>query len=91
MVSGRMLFQGKTDDEMIHCHVDHSQGQDVRDFVPQVSQAFVLLLEKMLAKDPEHRHRDWKLVLADLNRVREGHPPWPSLLPPLGSSMRKNG
>ncbi len=90
MVSGKMLFQGKTDDEMIHCHVDHSQGQDVRDFVPHVSHAFVSLLEKMLAKDPNHRHRDWKLVLADLNRVREGHPPWPSLLPPLGSSMRKN-
>ena len=90
MVSGRMLFQGKTDDEMIHCHVDHSQGQDVRDFVPHVSQAFVSLLEKMLAKDPNHRHRDWKLVLADLNRVCQGHPPWPSLLPPLGSSMKKN-
>ncbi len=87
MVTGRMLFHGKTDDEMIHCHVDKSQAPDLRDFVPHVSNAFALLLEKMLAKDPSHRHRDWKLVLADLNRVREGHPPWPSLLPPFGSSM----
>ena len=90
MVTGRMLFQGKTDDEMIHCHVDDSQAPDVRDFVPEVSSVFVLLLEKMLAKDPNHRHHDWKLVLADLSRVREGRPPWPALLPPFGSSMKRN-
>ena len=90
LVAGRMLFQGKADDEMIHCHVDGSQAPDVRDSVPEVSSAFVLLLEKMLAKDPAHRQHDWKLVLADLNRVREGRPPWPALLPPLGSSMKRN-
>ena len=90
MVSGRMLFQGKTDEEMIHCHIDSSQAPDVRTFVPQAGAPFAQLLEKMLAKDPNHRHRDWKLVLADLGRVREGHPPWPALLPPRGSSMRRD-
>lgn len=90
MVTGRMLFQGKTDDEMIHCHVEQAQAPDIRDFVSHVSPAFVLLLEKMLAKDASHRPRDWKLVLADLKRVREGHPPWPALLPPFGSSMKRN-
>ena len=90
MVTGRMLFQGKTDDEMIHCHVDTSQAPDVRESAPNAGNAFALLLEKMLAKDPNHRHRDWKLLLADLSRVREGHPPWPALLPPLGSSMKRN-
>lgn len=90
MVSGRMLFQSKTDEEMIHCHIDSSQAPDVRTFVPQAGAPFAQLLEKMLAKDPNHRHRDWKLVLADLGRVREGHPPWPALLPPRGSSMRRD-
>lgn len=89
MVTGRMLFQGLTDDEMIRCHVDGSQAPDVRTLVPGTRGPFALLLEKMLAKDPSHRHRSWKLVLADLNRVREGHPPWPALLPPLGSSMQR--
>ena len=89
MVTGRMLFQGKTDDEMIHCHVDKSQAPDVRTIVPRAGAPFALLLEKMLAKDASHRHRDWKLVLADLVRVREGHPPWPALLPPGGSSMQR--
>lgn len=90
MVTGRMLFQGKTDDEMIRCHIDESQAPDVRDFMPGVSNAFVLFLEKMLAKDVNHRHRDWKLVLADLSRVQNAHPPWPALLPPFGSSMKRN-
>jgi serine/threonine-protein kinase len=90
LVTGRMLFPGKTDDEMIRCHVDGSQAEDVRAFAPHAGNAFALLLEKMLAKDPNHRHRDWKLVLADLGRVRENHPPWPALLPPLGSSMKRN-
>ncbi len=90
MLTGRMLFHGKSDDEMIRCHVDASQAPDVREFAPDVSNAFVLLLEKMLAKDASHRQRDWKLMLADLNRVRDGHPPWPALLPPGGSSMKRN-
>ena len=89
LVTGRMLFQGKTDDEMIHCHVDGSQAPDVRLSVSDVSAPFALLLEKMLAKDAKHRHRDWKMVLADLSRVRAGHPPWPALIPPLGSSMQR--
>ena len=87
LVSGQMLFQGKTDDEMIRCHVDTSQAPDVRALAPNAGGPFALLLEKMLAKDANHRQRDWKLVLADLNRVREGHPPWPAMLPPNGSSM----
>jgi len=87
LVTGHMLFEGKTDDDMIRCHVDTSQAPDVRDLVPGTDSPFTLLLEKMLAKDAKHRQRDWQLVLADLNRVRDGHPPWPALLPPHGSSM----
>jgi serine/threonine-protein kinase len=90
MITGRMLFQGKTDDEMIHCHVDTSQAPDVRDYSPHAGHALALLLEKMLAKDLNHRHRDWKLLVSDLNRVRDGHVPWPALMPPLGSSMKRN-
>jgi serine/threonine-protein kinase len=90
MITGRMLFQGKTDDEMIHCHVDASQAPDVRDYSPHAGHALALLLEKMLAKDLNHRHRDWKLLVSDLNRVRDGHVPWPALMPPLGSSMKRN-
>jgi serine/threonine-protein kinase len=90
LVTGRMLFQGKTDDEMLHCHVEADQAHDPRTFTPGLSRPFVLLLEKMLAKEPGHRLRDWRAVLADLSRVREKHPPLPAGLPPAGSSVKLN-
>lgn len=89
LVTGQMLFIGKTDDAMIRCHIDTTQAPDVRTFVPDAGMPFALLLEKMLSKEPAHRPRDWKLVLADLARVRAGHPPWPAIIPPLGSSMNR--
>lgn len=91
MVTGRMLFQGKSDDEMLHAHVGNEQAPDPRSLGTRLSTPFALLLEKMVAKDPDSRHRDWKLVLADLARVREGRPPWPALLPAFGSSIKLKG
>lgn len=89
LVTGKMLFQGKTDDEMIRCHVDTSQAPDVRTFIRHAKMPFSMLLEKMLAKDPKHRNHDWKQVLADINRVREDHPPLPAIIPPFGSAMKR--
>ncbi len=91
MVTGRMLFHGKSDDEMLHGHVGSAQAPDPRSASMRMSTPFALLLEKMVAKDPENRHHDWKLVLADLKRVREGRPPWPALLPAFGSSIKLDG
>jgi serine/threonine-protein kinase len=91
MVTGRMLFQGKTDDEMLRCHVEKEQGADPRTFAPQLSQAFVLLLEKMLAKSPGNRPRDWMQMLTDLNRVREKRLPLVAFIPPQGSSLKADG
>ncbi len=88
MITGQMLFHGKSDDEMLHCHVGNAQAPDPRSCGVKLSTPFALLLEKMAAKDPDNRNRDWKLVLADLSRVREGHAPWPALLPAFGSSIR---
>jgi serine/threonine-protein kinase len=88
MVTGRMLFQGKSDDEMLRCHVGNEQAPDPRSIAKNLGTSFALLLEKMTAKDPENRHRDWRLLLADLNRVRAGRPPWPALLPAFGSSIK---
>ena len=90
MVTGRMLFQGKTDDEIIRCHVEDSQAPDIRTLVPDAGAGFALLIEKMLVKDPARRYHDWKRVLEDLNRVLNGHAPRPALIPPKGSSMGRN-
>lgn len=88
MVTGQMLFQGKSDDEMLHCHIGEAQAPDPRAFAPDLSYAFVLLLEKMLAKKPGLRQRDWAVLLTDLNRVRQKHPPLYAMIPPLGSSLK---
>jgi serine/threonine protein kinase len=89
LVTGRMLFQGKTDDQMIHCHVGEDQAPDPRRFRSSLPAPFVLLLEKMLAKNSEHRPRDWRGLLDDLEHVRAGRPPAPVILPPHGSSMAR--
>lgn len=88
MVSGKLLFNVQPDEAMMWSHVGIAQAPDLRGVVPTAGTPFTCLLEKMLAKDPVHRHQDWKLVLADLRRVRENQPPWPALIPPLGSSMQ---
>ena len=91
MVTGRMLFHGKTDDEMLHCHVGSDQALDPRHFSPGwVSDELAVLLEKMLAKDPRYRHPDWKWVLTDINRIHDGYPLLPASLPQNGSSMARD-
>lgn len=87
MVAGRTLFPGKTNDEMLYCHVGGDQAPDPREFAPGLPRPFALLLEKMLAKNRDFRMSDWKRLLEDLARVRSGQPPWPAMLPFKGSSV----
>ncbi|HOF62313.1 MAG TPA: serine/threonine-protein kinase [Kiritimatiellia bacterium] len=87
LVTGRVLFDGQSEDETLRSHTGDAQAPDVRTLAPETSEAFALLLEKMLAKHPDHRHRDWKSVLTDLSRLRSGHLPCPALIPSKGSSM----
>ncbi|MDD4024727.1 MAG: serine/threonine-protein kinase [Kiritimatiellae bacterium] len=90
LVTGRLLFTDKSDDDVMRGHVGEKQAPDVRQFAEDAGGPFSLLLEKMLAKDAGHRNQDWRLLLADLARLRRGHPPWPVLIPPGGSSMLRD-
>ena len=91
LVTGRMLFHGKTDEEMLHCHVEGDQALDPRRFSPGwVSDDLAILLEKMLAKDPRHRPLNWKWILTDLNNMHNGYSLTPVHLPPSGSSMARD-
>ena len=74
LVTGQMLFPGKSDDDMIKCHVDSSQAPDVRKLSPQASPAFALLLEKMLAKDPQDRYLSLYEFLRDLESYDQQTP-----------------
>ncbi|MBP5509662.1 MAG: serine/threonine protein kinase [Kiritimatiellae bacterium] len=89
MISGRMLFPGLGYEETMRCHVGEAQAPDIREIVPFVPAPVAMLLEKMLAKNPRFRHKDWKEVLADLMRIRENRIPQVAPIPPKGSSMER--
>ncbi len=89
LVTGHMLFENKTPDEIIECHVDQSQAPDAREYAPNLSNSFVLLLEKMLAKERKYRHSDWSSLLTDITHIRNNLPPVPVLIPKHGSSMKR--
>lgn len=89
LVTGRMLFEGMTVDDVVEAHVGAAQAADARTYAPELSSRFVLLLEKMLAKERIHRHADWKELLLDISRIRSGNAPQLSLIPKQGSSMKR--
>ncbi len=89
MISGRMLFPGLGYEETMRCHVGEAQAPDIREIVPFVPSPVAMLLEKMLAKNPKFRHRDWKEVIEDLLRIRRNRIPQVAPIPPKGSSMER--
>jgi eukaryotic-like serine/threonine-protein kinase len=89
LTTGHMLFERPTPDAIVECHADESQAPDVRQFSPHLSNNFALLIEKMLAKDRDHRHHGWQSLIRDIARLREGHPPQMALIPRCGSSMKR--
>ena len=89
LVSGHMLFEKESPDAIVECHANEEQAADARTYSEGLSSSFVLLLEKMLAKDRRYRHRDWKALIDDINLLREGAPPHLSFIPPKGSSMKR--
>lgn len=89
LVTGHMLFEGMTVDEVVEAHVSATQAADARTYVPNISSKFALLLEKMLAKERIHRHRDWKELLQDIILIRAGRVPQPAIIPAHGSSMKR--
>lgn len=86
LVTGHKLFSGGTDNEIMEWQVS-AQAPDARDWEPALSEPYVAMLEKLLAKDPAHRPRNWNEVLQDMRLVRGGLFPIGTTPPPGGSSM----
>jgi eukaryotic-like serine/threonine-protein kinase len=74
MVTGRQLFPGLPDDQVMESQCS-GQAPDARDFVPELSAPYVALLEKLLAKNPVCRPRNWHAALRDMRQVRRGQFP----------------
>lgn len=74
MVTGVIPFSDSSADEAMQ---QQASGQlpDPRSHVPEISEGLFQLLVRMLARDPENRHKDWAAVEKDLKAVAEGGKP----------------
>ena len=68
IATGRMLFQGKTDEETMALQ-QSGTVPDAMTLDPSISPQFCLLLEKMMAKDRRNRHASWASVAKDVAAV----------------------
>jgi tRNA A-37 threonylcarbamoyl transferase component Bud32 len=73
-VAGRPPFEGTSVAEILS-HVLHDPVPDPREFAPNLSKGFALMLGKCLTRDPERRYQEpWELV-ADIELLRERRRP----------------
>lgn len=86
-LTGKMPFEGLPLLEVMDCQIT-DQIPDLIDIQPHASMAVACLIEKMMAKNPDHRQKDWPEVIRDMIRARlEILPEGP--LPPEGASTMK--
>ncbi|MEZ6017818.1 MAG: serine/threonine-protein kinase [Planctomycetota bacterium] len=73
-VTGRPPFEGESVAEIL-AHVLHDPVRDPREFAPNLSRGFALMLGKCLTRDPARRYQEpWELV-ADIELLRERRRP----------------
>ena len=77
LTTGHMLFEGRSNDDMLRAHVDASQAVDPRLYAERLSGPFAALLAHMTVKDRDQRYADWDAVLKDVGLVAAGRFPSP--------------
>ena len=70
MVTGKILFDGHTDDQIMDLQLSGTVP-DPLELNPELSKSTCWLIEKMLMKDRDLRHADWKAVLTDIARAKK--------------------
>ncbi len=82
-MTGKMPFEGEPLIKVMDLQIS-DQIPDPQDVNPAISTEAAWLIERMMAKNREHRHPDWKAVLADIARVANHK--MPTILPAQGQS-----
>ncbi|MEG1552772.1 MAG: serine/threonine-protein kinase [Kiritimatiellia bacterium] len=72
LITGYALFPGKPDQEIIDSHIGPNFARDPRIVIPKIPRAFVLMLNRMLAKDRMLRYPNWETLGADIARLYAG-------------------
>ena len=83
LVTGSTPFSGNSALSMLNQHV-HAPLPPPRSRNPQVTEGCSRLIETMMAKQPSARYADWRALIADIDRVRQGASPAaaPAVVPP---------
>jgi formylglycine-generating enzyme required for sulfatase activity/predicted Ser/Thr protein kinase len=74
MITGKMPFQGSSLMATLRKQATENLP-DPRQYAPDIPEGIVVLLEIMLAKNPNQRHANWAELQADVQRVLEGQIP----------------
>lgn len=86
-LTGKMPFESLPLLEIMDCQIT-DQIPDLMDVQPHASMTVACLIEKMMAKDIDHRQKDWPEVIHDMIRARANLLP-EGPLPPAGASTMK--
>lgn len=87
LLTGRMLFPNRTDQQVVDCHVGTAFARDPRAFIPTLPQNFSIMLNRMLAKDRRLRYPNWETLAEDIKRLYAGTPLLATPLQPGESSV----
>jgi serine/threonine protein kinase len=91
-VTGHIPFAEFDEDEVLNrLRSDDLILTDPRRYNPSVSNACVLLIERMLAKHPIHRCTSWQQLVQDIDRVLGGKAPAQGPLPQEQSMLKREG
>ncbi|MBN2301557.1 MAG: protein kinase [Lentisphaerae bacterium] len=89
MVTGELLFQGENEDQIMELQVNGTV-KDLIDFGFNLSMGMGWLLERMLAKNKNHRQSSWGSVRSDVNRIKRKMMPQGPMLKQGLSTMRRS-
>lgn len=87
-LTGKMPFEGLPLLEIMDCQIT-DQIPDIIDLQPHASMAVACLIEKMMAKNPGHRQKDWPEVIRDMIRARSGLLPEGPMVAAGASTMKR--
>jgi serine/threonine-protein kinase len=68
LLTGRRPFDGKNNAEIMLKHLNE-ELENPQDLVPEISDATVAIVSKMMAKKPGHRYDSCRQLIADVDRV----------------------
>lgn len=88
MLTGHVPFDGLTPAEVMAQHMS-GQLPDPRNARPGISEATVIVLERMMAKKPEERYPSWAALAHDLAQVEHGRSPSVPPLAPARSTIAR--